>query len=581
MPYRDFTLRIGAAGSRFRARVIESPAGERAACTFELPFAPGELTGLLRALGRAVRAVVPGDGRHVRPVDTAADALARADVDELGRKLSAALFQGEVRDRFLQSLVAIGPSGGQGLRVKLRLDLSEEGATRLHRVPWELLASPETGRPLALSRRTPLVRYLEAPGTTELPPAPETLEVRLVAAQPAGTGRLDLEGEQGALRATLGEGAPIALSAVPLPTLTGIVEALRGGGVHVLHFMGHGDLDLATDQGTLVLEDEAGRIDRVGAGRLVELAGDYLRPLRLVFLNACRSAEASERAPFAGVATALVEAGVPAVIAMQHPVTDGAAALFASTVYRRIAAGAPIDEAVTEGRLALRDAAGRTLPDLPEWATPALFLRTGDGRLFATVEAAKERPVGPRRRRWPWWTAVATVTILTVLLVILSSWNGRSGGPEPPADTHSTTGEELGEQGADRADLSRGSAAGDGASDGTVPDPSAHPTGSPAEPAAGERSGRKEAPQTSPERELFAGRPAYFEAVGVTVTVDFLDTYGAEYVRISALPDGGSVQRAPVFGPETVELGEGGDRIAVHVLAIDWTTHKVRLSVSR
>jgi hypothetical protein len=87
--------------------------------------------------------------------------------------------------------------------------------------------------------------------------------------------------------------------------------------------------------------------------------------------------------PFAGVASALVMAGVPAVIAMQFPISDAAAIEFAGTFYPRLVDGFPVEAAVAEGRKALRTADTKSW----EWATPVLFMRSKDGALFGIPDA--------------------------------------------------------------------------------------------------------------------------------------------------------------------------------------------------
>ena len=77
---------------------------------------------------------------------------------------------------------------------------------------------------------------------------------------------------------------------------------------------------------------------------------------------------------------------MPAVVAMRHKITDPAAIAFSGTLYRRLAAGDPIDAAVTEGRIALNGSSGSS-----EWATPMLFMRLPDGHLFKPTSAAAEK----------------------------------------------------------------------------------------------------------------------------------------------------------------------------------------------
>jgi len=114
--------------------------------------------------------------------------------------------------------------------------------------------------------------------------------------------------------------------------------------------------------------------------------------MRLVFLNACDTAKATKQKgqdPFAGVATAMIMAGIPAVVAMQFPITDKAAVSFAGTFYPRIVSGYPVDAAVAEGRKAIKLADPSTM----EWATPVLFMRSPDGVLFDIKKPIPAKPL--------------------------------------------------------------------------------------------------------------------------------------------------------------------------------------------
>ncbi len=93
-------------------------------------------------------------------------------------------------------------------------------------------------------------------------------------------------------------------------------------------------------------------------------------------LNGCDTARpGSVSQPVAGAAAGLMLAGLPAVVAMQHRISDQAAILFTEAFYTTLARGAGIEEAVIEGRMAIHLQDRRSL----EWITPALFLRGGEG----------------------------------------------------------------------------------------------------------------------------------------------------------------------------------------------------------
>ena len=103
--------------------------------------------------------------------------------------------------------------------------------------------------------------------------------------------------------------------------------------------------------------------------------------LRLAVLNACEGARSSVDDPFSGVATSLVRREIPAVVAMQLEITDRAAITFASELYAALADGYAVDAALAEARKAIFADENEV-----EWATPVLFMRVPDGRIF-DVEA--------------------------------------------------------------------------------------------------------------------------------------------------------------------------------------------------
>ena len=107
---------------------------------------------------------------------------------------------------------------------------------------------------------------------------------------------------------------------------------------------------------------------------------------------------------FSSTASILVRRGIPAVVAMQYPVTDRAAVEFARSFYESLADGLPVDASVAEARKAVSFA----IADTAEWGTPVLFMRTSDGRVFdvgraaqvpwpapALVSTSAESPVSP------------------------------------------------------------------------------------------------------------------------------------------------------------------------------------------
>jgi hypothetical protein len=364
--YLDFDIWIDQKSEGlYRAKAWSGAAGFEATELFSLPaaLAGGELR------------LVAGGSRRGGSSSAGEDAADAASAEQVGDELFRAVFQGELLKAFQGCLAKA--QGGPGLRIRLRLN----DVPHLAGLPWEYLHDAEGRGFLALSGRTPVVRYLELSeglGTLLVEPP---LRVLAVISTPRGYRELaeaDVEWRRlGAALEPLLQSGLIEVERLERPTPEALRSRLQTGQpVHVLHFVGHGGFSELRGEGVLVFEDEDGNGVPVGGPSLAYLLQDH-PSLRLAVLNACNGARASHEDAFAGTAQVLVQHGVPAVIAMQSEVMDETACSFAEKFYRALAAGLPVDACVGEVRRAL--AAERN----PEWGTPVLYLRATDGRLFA------------------------------------------------------------------------------------------------------------------------------------------------------------------------------------------------------
>lgn len=306
---------------------------------------------------------------------------------QLGERLFQTFFQDAIRELFVKSHSA-AQARERGVRVKIRIDPREPRLAGVSGLPWETVQDPETGRFLSLDRLTPVVRYLEVSEPNRLAPFRSPLRILVVIANPEATTPLDLDSERKTLK-NAWRSDNVEISFLEKPTLDALRQHLLSSPQHVFHFMGHGGFDEARGTGHLVFETSSGASQPVRDEVLATVLRGEARP-RLVVLNACqtgRTSDQSGRHPFAGVAPALVRAGVPAVVAMRRAISDPAAVVFSKALYQRLAAGDPVDAAVAEGRISLHN----DDPESLEWATPMLFMRLPDGYLFATQ---KESPAG-------------------------------------------------------------------------------------------------------------------------------------------------------------------------------------------
>jgi len=380
--YEDFIVQLGPETSEgIEVRASCSMAGE-ARGQLALSLSPEELASDFSAavLGQE-QAMGVATPRHLTPEIASPSSVqpARSAFD-IGAALFDAVFRGPVRSLLDHSLGSLERNDDHGLRVKLKLELSDARLNRLHTLPWELLYKIDTGDFLALSRRTPIVRYLELPRTVRAVTQPGLLRVLALAPETPGQPALDLSSERRNLQALESELQNLKVDFLKSANLGALRRTLVNEKFHVLHLMGHGDFDPRTGQGVVYLERTDGGTEEVMAESLVAVVKDF-PALRLVVLNACSTARAGGKEgsnPFAGLASALMRAGLPAVLAMQLPISDGAAVAFSEAFYAHLGAGYPLDAAVTEGRQAIH---ART-PSSMEWAVPALFLRAADGRIF-------------------------------------------------------------------------------------------------------------------------------------------------------------------------------------------------------
>ncbi|MDT0461364.1 CHAT domain-containing protein, partial [Streptomyces sp. DSM 41527] len=103
--------------------------------------------------------------------------------------------------------------------------------------------------------------------------------------------------------------------------------------------------------------------------------------MRLIVLNCCESARINVGDRFGNPAIGLMKTGwLPAVVAMQFPITDGAAISMSEGFYAALAGNRPIDDALTLARKFIQE------KSRVEWGIPVLYMRSSDGRIF-DVEA--------------------------------------------------------------------------------------------------------------------------------------------------------------------------------------------------
>jgi CHAT domain/Effector-associated domain 9 len=333
----------------------------------------------------------------------------------VGKALYEALFpSGPVRQAF-QTALRLAETEDTELHIRLKFPANSAARSRLADYPWELL---HDGQRFLQHRQVYVSRYIADESVPpRLAPA-QKLRVAVVSSRATDAaqnlGQLpDLEPQ--ALRRGIAKAEQdglIELAQVPQPTFKGLSRYLTDcdSVPQVLHFDGHGlfgkkcrscqqihgslrvaacqkcGQQLPDPQGFLVFEDEGGKPDYVSATALAAA----VQGIAVVVLSACESGMAiAGESVFNGAAQQLIDARVPAVVAMQYAVNIQAASDFVEQFYRVLGKQRSLLAAVNEGRKWMG-------VDGNQWYRPVLYLRWQDnegGQLFDQVKIVDEAKV--------------------------------------------------------------------------------------------------------------------------------------------------------------------------------------------
>jgi hypothetical protein len=348
-----------------------------------------------------------------KTVDREGAALYEKLLNVLGHELFDLLFIGDLRAAVGDALNDLIDDEIKRFRIKLCFTGSD--AEWLARLPWEYARTPPGDKAfnpkgVFLSHIAELVlsRRLERAHFRGLRIKEWPVKVLLVCSSPPEAGEDELERVE-AVRVveTLEE-----LASRNLVRLEKLIEpeppAPRGDEYRprvtwrefsravarfqpvIVHFIGHGHC--SDGAGELAFADEiSGEPDWVTDDEFARVA-DTSKPLRLVFLQACKSSLPDPYVSFSGVARTLAASGIPAVIGMQYRVTSSAANAFAAAFYDALLNRAlPISFAVQAARQELAAERGA---DRRAHGLPVLYLAQ-DAVLRPPPAAESPGPDGP------------------------------------------------------------------------------------------------------------------------------------------------------------------------------------------
>uniref|UniRef100_UPI003221BFCC CHAT domain-containing protein n=1 Tax=Intrasporangium sp. TaxID=1925024 RepID=UPI003221BFCC len=366
MQYDELEVVLEPSGDGYTARVADSPTGKAPA----MPFSPPADAADLLALRLAMR----GPDRRAEPTPPAS-----FTPKAFGTALFRALFNDKALN-ILRTSQFVAARHQRGLRLRIRF----ADVTELANLPWELLYDPDKHRYPCQYRSSPTIRVLDLPDPARPVKVAGPLRMLVVICGPDDLPDLDVEAEWRLLEHELEplvRAGRIELVRLPVPTLEALHARVLAQEFHVFHFIGHGGID-ANGEGFLAFAHRNGRARRVLGSHLGVMLSNS--PIRLAVLNSCQGGTVATVDPYGCTAVALLEQGIPAVVAMQFPISDLAAQTFSRTLYDSVAAGRSVDLGVTIGRQAVLAASES------EWATPVLYLRDGDGALFELEDGRAE-----------------------------------------------------------------------------------------------------------------------------------------------------------------------------------------------
>jgi len=259
----------------------------------------------------------------------------------------------------------------------------------LQSLPWEYLQDPNQvpgpGSERSVIRIVPTIgRAVPAP----LPkvPAGQKIKILFVYADPSSEGPVSWPNVRASIDQVFASKIPPdRYEITPIPgTPQALFKAFENAAdrYEIFQFSGHGDLDPNSNEGRLLLLNEADSSKSIPlpASLLAGLLNN--RGIRLAVLSACMTGAGNSADPFSVMAEALIRSGIPAVVANQLPVPDASVATFVGPLYTNLLTTGDIDVAVSQGRIKLALDLGTSPLASLEWGIPTLFRHIAASQVF-------------------------------------------------------------------------------------------------------------------------------------------------------------------------------------------------------
>lgn len=376
----------------FNLTVVDN---NRVSATVQIKLPLGEIQSLHESLRDL--SLYQGPGRETSELTPRnADPMAR--LPELGTLVYEMIFKQGVKSDDAESLPEVVFRKALTPGRRLRIVIDGKGS-RPMLLPWEVLYVPQLRIfpslvvPLySVVRRLPEAKNL-VPRTLTQP-----LRILFASANPEDAPYLDTELEMTMLQENLAEAVhsgQVKLKFIQHVTLEQLTDVLRDFKPHLFHFVGHGVFQRTSmpdgqldEQGALVFENHNHMTHLVSAFTLKAILTNS--NVSLVILNSCETGTSGIVDAIAGVAGALVDEGISAVIATTRAVVDQAAIRFSRQFYKSFVAGGTLEASITEARDALSI-------ERWDWSAYALFVGTTELDNFKLVQRQRGQEEGQIR----------------------------------------------------------------------------------------------------------------------------------------------------------------------------------------
>lgn len=322
---------------------------------------------------------------------------ARKELDppaiELAQQIHGEFIKGELRDIIARLTDPSKPRSEdpRDNRLLVRLFVHDRA---LLPVPWEALC--RAGSTEGFLGTDPRILFARGVSSSE-PWAPREVQgaIRVLAIAPGNEGP-SLSALREALGAAIEAGEvewldPIMGSDINAKVLYDKLR--RGKTPHVVHFIGHGGVDMKGRPSLRLADDEDGEEVWITAEALArELSPYFFEELRLVILEACEGAKAGV---FGSAAEEFAKAGADAVVAHLWPVRADVGRTCSAQIYQSLASAGSTGDIGTAVAAARRT----LLAQSAEAFSPILFLRGPDSVLFDFSRRRVAKPSGKRKAR--------------------------------------------------------------------------------------------------------------------------------------------------------------------------------------